>query len=111
MTKYVNLYVRLCRVTKSLIKDDVQLFLARALEDRNGVIQNTRESLLRLLNRPNLVSLVDVVCDKDVAGGDIDYTLWEYCDKGNLSQLLGPSEGIKQVLVLLNLLSDDQQGD
>jgi hypothetical protein len=56
-------------------------FLARAFEDRNGLVHSTKESLLRLLNHPNLVSLVDVIHDKEIAGGSIDYTIWEYCDK------------------------------
>ena len=85
--------------------DNVQLFLARVLEDGTGVIHSTKESLLRLLNHPNLINLVDVVCDKDVAGAEIDYTIWEYCDKGNLSQLLGPSESMKRVLVRPSLLA------
>ena len=90
-----------------LIRDNVQLFLARALEDRYGVVLSTKESLLRLLNHPNLVSLVDVVCDKDVVGGDIDYTIWEYCDKGNLSQLLGQNQGTKRASVRSSLLLGD----
>jgi len=83
-----------------LIEDAIQLFLARALEDQNMVVQSTKESLLRLLNHPNLVSLIDVIHDTDIAGGSIDYTVWEYCDKGNLSQLLESSDGMKRVFVL-----------
>lgn len=74
-------------------------------------MQSTKETLLRLLNHPNLVSLVDVVCDKEVAGGDMDYTIWEYCDKGSLSQLIEPGNGIKPVLVRPSLLLDDHQHD
>lgn len=83
-----------------LIEDAVQLFLARALDDENTVVQSTKESLLRLLNHPNLVSLIDVIHDTDIAGGSIDYTVWEYCDKGNLSQLLESSGGKTRVFVL-----------
>lgn len=83
-----------------LIEIAVQLFLARAYEDRNGLINSTKESLLRLLNHPNLVSLIDVIQDTDIAGGNIDYTVWEYCDRGSLSLLLGQTDSIKRVLVL-----------
>ncbi len=75
----------------------MQLFLAREFVDTDEVIDDVKESLLRLLNHPNLVSLVDIVRDTDVVGGDKDYMVWEYCNKGTLNRLLWHGPAKKQV--------------
>ncbi|KAI9877657.1 MAG: hypothetical protein M1830_003176 [Pleopsidium flavum] len=78
---------------------DGKLFLARQFVDSDQVIDDAKESLLRLLNHPNLVSLVDVIRDTDIVGGSVDYMVWEYCDKGTLNRLLWHGPGKQQVVI------------
>jgi hypothetical protein len=64
------------------------MFLAAEYTDQFGVMDDARETLLRLLNHPNLVCLVDVVQDTHVGLDAIDYTVWEDCVGGTLNRLL-----------------------
>jgi hypothetical protein len=43
--------------------------------------------MLRLLNHPNLVSLVEIVREAQPDRG-FDYMVWEYCSRGTLSRYL-----------------------
>ncbi|KAI9808886.1 MAG: hypothetical protein M1827_007161 [Pycnora praestabilis] len=81
------------RVWMTRRRHDGKLLLAQEFKDSHCIIDETKETLLRLLNHPNLVRLLDVVCDTDIAGGKTDYTVWEYCDKGTLSHLLSSLHG------------------
>ena len=56
--------------------------------DNKGVIDDAKDTLLQLLNHPNLVSLIDVVRDSDISAGAMDYTVWENCNRGTLNRLL-----------------------
>ena len=51
-------------------------------------MSEAKETLLRLLNHPNLVSLVDVVQDSDAGATAKDYTVWEDCHRGSLDRRL-----------------------
>ncbi|KAI0602170.1 hypothetical protein F4775DRAFT_538681 [Biscogniauxia sp. FL1348] len=57
---------------------------------------NLIEPLLRILNHENLVSLVDVIATQVSQSGKLGrsrwYTVWNYCDAGNLGNLLVPEE-------------------
>ncbi|KAI0204563.1 hypothetical protein F4808DRAFT_414023 [Astrocystis sublimbata] len=70
--------------------------------------ENLLEQVKKVLNHPNLVSLVDCFAlqfsDSGKLGRDRWFTVWDYCDAGNLGNLLVPSqEGA--------LLSEDDDGD
>lgn len=56
--------------------------------DNKGVIDDAKDTLLQLLNHPNLLSLMDVVRDSDISAGAMDYTVWENCSRGTLNRLL-----------------------
>ncbi|KAK2761805.1 hypothetical protein FQN54_001633 [Arachnomyces sp. PD_36] len=64
---------------------DGRLFLAQEIRDDDGVLESASESLLRLLNHNNLVSLVDVVGSE---GDEPVFMVWEYCQSGTLSRVL-----------------------
>jgi hypothetical protein len=53
------------------------------------MVAHSKTALLRLLNHPNLVSLVDVVFNDPQASLD-GYAVWEFCNKGTLNRLLTP---------------------
>ncbi|KZF21162.1 kinase-like protein [Xylona heveae TC161] len=69
-------------------RTDGKIFLARSFIYTLPAFAEAQESLLRLLNHPNLVSLVGIVRDREELGGDIDYAVWEYCERGTLNRLL-----------------------
>jgi hypothetical protein len=64
------------------------MFLATEYFDRYRIMDDAKETLLRLLNHPNLISLVDVVQDTNVGLNASDYTVWEDCVGGTLNRLL-----------------------
>lgn len=51
-------------------------------------MNEAKETLLRLLNHPNLVCLIDVVQGINVGLKSSDYTVWEDCTGGTLNRLL-----------------------
>lgn len=65
-----------------------QTFLATEYHDNHKLMDAVKETLLRLLNHPNLISLVDVVHDTNVSLWASDYTVWEDCTGGTLNRLL-----------------------
>ena len=71
-----------------LTRRSLQIFLARELDDANKLDSETRESLLRLLNHPNLVNLADIIYESEEDG--YNFCVWDYCDRGPLSRLLYP---------------------
>jgi hypothetical protein len=64
------------------------MFLAAEYVDTLGVMDEAKETLLRLLNHPNLVSLIDIVQDSEICTKSKDYTVWEDCNRGTLNRLL-----------------------
>ena len=52
-----------------------------------------KETLLRLLNNPNLVSLVDIVQESNASASSKDYTVWEDCNGGTLNRWLWHESG------------------
>lgn len=64
------------------------MFLATEYVDHHRIMDDAKETLLRLLNHPNLVCLVDVVQDTNVGLKCNDYTVWEDCTGGTLNRLL-----------------------
>ena len=64
------------------------MFLATEYVDHFKIMNDTKETLLRLLNHPNLICLVDVVQDTNVGLAASDYTVWEDCTGGTLNRLL-----------------------
>ncbi len=87
----------------------MQLFLSRELIYASEAVEVVKETLLRLLNHPNLVSLVDIVRDADFPGGELNYVVWEYCDKGTLNRLLTPLPRKGPVLVMRNAVLSKHQ--
>jgi hypothetical protein len=70
----------------------IKLFLAAEFHDPEKLTQTLRTSLLSLLNHPNLITCVDIVCaTKD--DGENDYAVWEHCDAGTLHNLLEVQDG------------------
>lgn len=65
-----------------------QVFLATEYVDHYKIMDEAKETLLRLLNHPNLISLVDVVQDTKVGLESSNYTVWEDCVGGTLNRLL-----------------------
>jgi hypothetical protein len=61
------------------------VFLAQEFEDKQGLLDSSAESLLRLLNHENLVSLVDI---EQTEGDFPDFMVWEYCQRGTLSRVM-----------------------
>ncbi|KAI9709412.1 MAG: hypothetical protein M1812_007689 [Candelaria pacifica] len=76
---------------------DGKLFLAQEFIDKDEIADETKETLLRLLNHPNLVSLADLQRDSLLSDQCMDYTVWDYCDKGTLNRLLWHAPGQKQI--------------
>ena len=56
-------------------------------------MDDAKETLLRLLNHPNIVSLVDVVQESDVGVLARDFTVWEDCTGGTLNRVLVGEKG------------------
>lgn len=73
-----------------------QVFRAVEYMDTAGVMEKSKETLLRLLNHPNLVSLVAVVQDANVGMVAKSYTVWEDCNRGTLNRLLWHESGERQ---------------
>ncbi|KAI9775003.1 MAG: hypothetical protein M1835_005977 [Candelina submexicana] len=76
---------------------DGKLFLAQEFKDKDEIADETKETLLRLLNHPNLVSLADLRRDSLISEKSKDYTVWDYCDKGTLNRLLWHAPGQEQI--------------
>ncbi|KAI9738746.1 MAG: hypothetical protein M1834_008253 [Cirrosporium novae-zelandiae] len=76
---------------------DGKILLAHEFVDRNGVLEEVYDTLLGVLNHPNILSLVDIVLDADVDANALNYTVWEYADQGNLNRLLWNREGEDQI--------------
>ena len=51
-------------------------------------MSDVKETMLRLLNHPNLICLIDVVQDTNIGLKSNDYTVWEDCTGGTLNRLL-----------------------
>ena len=66
----------------------MQIFLAEEINDIKRVLDDSKDTLLQLLDHPNLISLVDIVRDTDISRDSADYMVWEYCDRGTLNRLL-----------------------
>ena len=64
------------------------MFLAGEFINRQGIIEDAKDTLLRLYDHPNLVCLVDIVLDTNIGKTAKDYMVWEDCDGGTLNRLL-----------------------
>ncbi|KAI9658207.1 MAG: hypothetical protein M1829_006811 [Trizodia sp. TS-e1964] len=76
------------KIWKTRRREDGKIFLAQEFEDTQGIVEEMREPLLRLLTHPNIVSLIDIVRDSDIVAYARDYTVWEDADMGNLNRVL-----------------------
>ncbi|SLM41063.1 Serine/threonine/dual specificity protein kinase, catalytic domain [Lasallia pustulata] len=76
------------RIWRTRRRRDAKIFLGQEFVDNKGVIDDAKDTLLQLLNHPNLLSLMDVVRDSDISAGAMDYTVWENCSRGTLNRLL-----------------------
>lgn len=56
--------------------------------DAAGMMDESKETLLRLLNHPNLINLVAIIQDAKVGTMSKSYTVWEDCNRGTLNRLL-----------------------
>ncbi len=80
--------VALSKIGEACSLTPKQMFLAAEYIDTLGVMNEAKETLLRLLNHPNLVSLVDIIEDPNVNTRSDGYTVWEDCTRGTLNRLL-----------------------
>ena len=71
----------------------MQTFLAAEFVDSQGVMELAKETLFRLLNHPNLVSIVDIVQEFNAGASSRGYTVWEDCNKGTLNRRLWHESG------------------
>lgn len=78
---------------------DGKLFVSKEYHDKDGAVKVAKESLLRLLNHPNLISLVDIVNEEDGVGGQMSYMVFEFGNDGTLNRRLwrAPDEDERQV--------------
>lgn len=81
----VGLKVDHPNILELMLLRPLQIFLATEFVDNLGVMSEAKETLLRLLNHPNLVSLIDVVQDSDAGMTAKEYTVWEDCNQGSLN--------------------------
>ncbi|KAI9788080.1 MAG: hypothetical protein M1833_003125 [Piccolia ochrophora] len=84
------------KVWKTRRRADGKIFLAQEFCDDLDIIHDVQESLLRLLNHPNVINLVDIVKDSKNLEGGIDFAVWEWCDQGSLSRLMWHADTAKQ---------------
>lgn len=61
------------------------------------MMDESKETLLRLLNHPNLINLVAIVQDAKVGTTSKSYTVWEDCNRGTLNRLLWHEPGRRQM--------------
>ncbi|MCJ1461555.1 hypothetical protein MMC07_000152, partial [Pseudocyphellaria aurata] len=85
------------RIFKTRKRRDGKIFRAVEYIDPAGVMDETKEMLLWLLNHPNLVSLVAVVQDANVGSTAKSYAVWEDCNRGTLNRLLWHGAGQAQI--------------
>lgn len=80
-------------ITDTLFTDRSKLTSAGQLLAPDG--ENLIEQVKKILNHPNLVSLVDCFALQFSKSGKLGreqwFTVWDYCDAGNLGNLLVPS--------------------
>ena len=74
-----------------------QVFRAAEYVDETGLMDDAKATLLRVLNHPNIISLIDVVQAQNTGSTAKDYTVWEDCNRGTLNRLLWHEPGQKQM--------------
>lgn len=60
-------------------------------------MNDAKDILLRVLNHPNLVNLIDVVQATDGKNIAKGYTVWDDCNRGTLNRLLFHEQGQEPV--------------
>ncbi|MCJ1261463.1 hypothetical protein MMC22_001327 [Lobaria immixta] len=85
------------RILKTRKRRDGMIFRAAEYVDAAGMMDESKETLLRLLNHPNLINLVAIVQDAKVRTTSKSYTVWEDCNRGTLNRLLWHEPGRRQI--------------